>query len=55
MADTQKNCPQSVMDQESALLKALDATTTFRLFTEVLELYGRGKRLARFEKHEEQK
>jgi copper homeostasis protein (lipoprotein) len=55
MADTQKNCPETVMQQESALLKALEAATTFRLFSEALELYGQGKRLARFEKQQEQK
>jgi len=43
------------MQQESALLKVLAATTTFRLFNEALELYGQGKELARFEKQEEQK
>jgi heat shock protein HslJ/uncharacterized lipoprotein NlpE involved in copper resistance len=55
MAGTQKNCPETVMRQEGAFLKALEATTTFRLFTEALELYGEGKRLARFEKEQEQK
>jgi uncharacterized lipoprotein NlpE involved in copper resistance/heat shock protein HslJ len=55
MAETQKNCPETAMRQESAFLKALDATTTFRLFTEALELYGQGKRLARFEKELEQR
>ena len=37
MAGTKKACPEAVMDQESALLKALEATATFRLFTEALE------------------
>jgi heat shock protein HslJ/uncharacterized lipoprotein NlpE involved in copper resistance len=55
MAGTKKACPEDVMDQEGALLKALEATTTFRLFTEALELYGQGKRLARFEKQENRK
>jgi copper homeostasis protein (lipoprotein) len=55
IADTQKNCPETVMRQEGAFLKALEATTTFRLFTEALELYGQGKRLARFEKELEQR
>ena len=52
---TKKACPQTVMDQESALLRGLEATTTFRLFNEALELYGQGKRLARFEKQEDRK
>jgi heat shock protein HslJ/uncharacterized lipoprotein NlpE involved in copper resistance len=55
MAGTKKACPEAVMDQESALLKALEATATFRLFTEALEVYGQGKRLARFEKQEDRK
>ena len=55
LAGTKKSCPQTVMDQESALLKGLEATTTFRLFSEALELYGQGKRLARFEKQEDRK
>ena len=55
MAGTKKACPEAAMDQESALLKALEATATFRLFTEALELYGEGKRLARFEKQEDRK
>jgi len=55
MAGTKKACPEAVMDQEGALLKALEATATFRLFTEALELYGQGKRLARFEKQEDRK
>jgi heat shock protein HslJ/uncharacterized lipoprotein NlpE involved in copper resistance len=55
MAGTKKACPEAVMDQEGALLKALEATTTFRLFNEALELYGQGKRLARFEKQEDRK
>ena len=55
MAGTKKACPEAVMDQESALLKALEATATFRLFTEALELYGQGKRLARFEKEDDRK
>jgi copper homeostasis protein (lipoprotein) len=53
--DTQKECPKPIMDQETALLKALAETSTFRLFTEALELYGQGKQLARFEKQEKQK
>ena len=55
LAGTKKACPEAVMDQEGALLKALEATTTFRLFTEALELYGQGKRLARFEKQQDRK
>jgi heat shock protein HslJ/uncharacterized lipoprotein NlpE involved in copper resistance len=55
MAGTKKACPEAVMDQEGALLKALEATATFRLFTEALELYGQGKRLARFEKEDDRK
>jgi heat shock protein HslJ/uncharacterized lipoprotein NlpE involved in copper resistance len=55
LAGTKKACPEAVMDQESAFLKALAITTTFRLFNEALELYGEGRRLARFEKQEEQK
>ena len=55
LAGTRKSCPEPVMQQESALLKVLAATTTFRLFNEALELYGQGKELARFEKQEEQK
>jgi hypothetical protein len=43
------------MDQKSALLKALPATATFRLFPEALEFYGQGKRVARFDKQQEQK
>jgi heat shock protein HslJ len=55
LAGTKKACPQAVMDREVTLLRALEATTTFRLFTEALELYGQGKRLARFEKQEDRK
>jgi heat shock protein HslJ/uncharacterized lipoprotein NlpE involved in copper resistance len=55
LAGTKKACPQTVMDQESALLRSLEATTTFRLFNEALELYGQDKRLARFEKQEDRK
>ena len=55
MAGTRKACPKPVMDQEDSLLKALETTTTFRLFSEALELYGQGKRLARFERQEDQK
>jgi heat shock protein HslJ/uncharacterized lipoprotein NlpE involved in copper resistance len=55
MAGTKKACPEAVMDQEGALLKALEATATFRLFNEALELYGQGRRLARFEKQEARK
>jgi heat shock protein HslJ/uncharacterized lipoprotein NlpE involved in copper resistance len=55
LAGTKKACPEPVMEQENALLKTLAATTTFRLFNEALELYGQGKRLARFEKQEDRK
>ena len=55
LAGTKKACPEAVMDQEGALLKALEATATFRLFNEALELYGQDKRLARFEKQEDRK
>ena len=55
LAGTKKACPESVMDLEGALLRALEATATFRLFNEALELYGQGKRLARFEKQEDRK
>ena len=55
IANTQKTCPKPIMDQENALLKALGATTTFRLFAETLELYGEGRLLARFELRPEQK
>lgn len=55
LAGTRKACPEPVMDQENSLLKVLAATTTFRLFNEALELYGEGRRLARFEKQEERK
>lgn len=55
LAGTRKACPEAVMAMEGALLKALEATTTFRLFNEALELYGQGKRLARFEKQEDRK
>jgi heat shock protein HslJ/uncharacterized lipoprotein NlpE involved in copper resistance len=55
IAGTRKACPQPIMDQENALLKAIEATTTFRLFNEALELYGQGKRLARLERRQEKK
>jgi heat shock protein HslJ len=41
LAGTKKACPEAVMDQEGALLKALEATMTFRLFNEALSSTGR--------------
>jgi copper homeostasis protein (lipoprotein) len=55
LAGTRKACPEPVMERESALMQALAATTTFRLFNQALELYGQGRRLARFERREGRK
>jgi len=49
IATTRMACPDPYMGQESAFLKALEATDSFKLSGDKLELHGGGKLLARFE------
>jgi heat shock protein HslJ len=49
IATTRMACPDSYMSQESAFLKALEATDSFRISGDKMELHGGGKLLARFE------
>ncbi|MGH9935001.1 MAG: META domain-containing protein, partial [Blastocatellia bacterium] len=49
IATTRMACPDPYMSQESAFLKALEATDSFKLSGDKLELHGDGKSLARFE------
>jgi len=49
IATTRMACPDPYMGQESAFLKVLEATDSFKLSGDTLELLGDGKSLARFE------
>jgi putative lipoprotein len=49
IATTRMACPEPYMSQERAFLKALEATDSFEITGDILELYGDVKLLARFE------
>jgi len=49
IATTRMACPEPYMSQESAFLKALEATDSFEITGDILELHGDGKLLASFE------
>jgi heat shock protein HslJ len=49
IATTRMACPDPYMNQESAFLKALEATDSFKISGDTLELHGGGKSIARFE------
>jgi heat shock protein HslJ len=49
IATTRMACPDPYMGQENAFLKVLEATDSFKLTDDKLELLGEGKLLARFE------
>ena len=49
IATTRMACPDPYMSQESAFLKVLEATDSFKLSGDKLELFGGGNLLARFE------
>jgi heat shock protein HslJ len=49
IATTRLACPDPYMGQEGAFLKVLEATDSFKLSGDKLELLGEGKLLARFE------
>jgi copper homeostasis protein (lipoprotein) len=55
VVETGNACSESAIQQEGAFLKALGATTTYRRFSEALELYAEDRLLARFEAQPEQK
>ncbi|HMB28024.1 MAG TPA: META domain-containing protein [Blastocatellia bacterium] len=49
IATTRMACPDPYMSQENAFLKVLEATDSFKLTDDKLELLGDGNLLARFE------
>jgi len=49
IATTRMACPDPYMSQENAFWKVLEATDSFKLSADKLELLGDGKLLARFE------
>ena len=49
IATTRMACPDPYMSQENAFLKVLEATDSFKLSGDKLELFGGGNLLARFE------